>query len=194
MISSIPMQYKWLSNRSIWSIDGIPTCITTPAQCVMGVMATKKWSHNPHSSKKWSFTTGIRLVLKPGYFLGVFLFLCKKKKRVVIFILLTELIELGFLRTSKCLPTNDYYWESLLSFRAFCRERKIWKSLGARSGEYSGQGRRDQPKSNTFSGAILAECIFALWWRSTTFLLLSCEGRFLWRFRCLLFQMATDCG
>ena len=38
-----------------------------------------------------------------------------------------------------------------LSFRTFCREGKIWKSLGAKSSEYGGWGKMDQPKYDIIS-------------------------------------------
>ena len=60
-----------------------------------------------------------------------------------------------------------------LSFRAFCSEHKRWKSLGARSGKYSGEGRMNLLKSHIFSCVILVECGFALLQRSTTFLRLT---------------------
>ena len=80
---------------------------------------------------------------------------------------------------------SDLLEKIVLSFRAFCREWKRWKSLGTRFGEYGGWGGRDQPKSNIFSSMVLVECGLSLSRRSTAFLKLMNVGCFFRGFSCI---------
>ena len=45
---------------------------------------------------------------------------------------------------------NQIFLRHFLLFKASCWDEKRWKSLGARSSEYGGWGRIDQPNSNIF--------------------------------------------
>ena len=51
MTSSIPIEYKYILNRSIWSIDGTVTGIITSGQSGTWSMAMKGVPHIPRFSK-----------------------------------------------------------------------------------------------------------------------------------------------
>ena len=58
MVSSIPIQYKWFSNKSIWSIEETLTGTTTPSGS--GSNSNKGVSSPPPQSQNWCFTTELQ--------------------------------------------------------------------------------------------------------------------------------------
>ena len=59
---------------------------------------------------------------------------------------------------SSKLSKNKCFLNQIISQRTHSRGEAIWKSLCARSGEYSGWGRTDQSKANIFFSGILRKC------------------------------------
>ena len=67
IISSILVEYKLFSNRSIWAIDGTLTASNTPGQS--GPKSNKQWKDTSHSPElqNWSLTTGSSLMSYSGH-------------------------------------------------------------------------------------------------------------------------------